>query len=179
MSSQRLKLGAALFLAYTIAACSDADGSSANAQNRVTAPSDASRSLSLDHDVGGRRHSQFVFGPAPAIFPKGALFAVVQGDPGAVGKVFTVRLIFPNGYVLPPHTHPEEEHVTVLRGTFFAGMGPDFSVDSLTPLREGNFMTMPKDAPHFAKTRGVTEVQVHGIGPFQLTYVHPEDDPTK
>ena len=177
MSSPRLKLGAALFLAYTIAACSDADGSTANAQNRLTAPTDASRSLSADHDR--HHHSQFVFGPAPAIFPKGALFAVVQGDPSVAGKIFTVRLIFPSGYVLPPHTHPEEEHVTVLRGTFLAGMGPDFSQDSLTPLQTGDFMTMPKDAPHFAKTRGITEVQVHGIGPFALTYVHPSDDPTK
>ena len=31
---------------------------------------------------------------------------------------------------------------------------------------------------HFASARGITEVQVHAIGPFQLTYVHPEDDPT-
>jgi hypothetical protein len=27
--------------------------------------------------------------------------------------------------------------------------------------------------------RGETVVQVHAIGPFQLTYVNPEDDPTK
>jgi hypothetical protein len=27
--------------------------------------------------------------------------------------------------------------------------------------------------------RGQTIVQVHAIGPFQLTYVNPADDPTK
>jgi hypothetical protein len=32
---------------------------------------------------------------------------------------------------------------------------------------------------HFATARGITEVQVHAIGPFQLTYVNPADDPTK
>ena len=177
MSSHRLKLGTSLVLAIAIAACSDAEGSNTTAQNRLTAPGDASRSLVSSHD--GNRDKQFVFGPAPAIFPKGALFAVVEGDPGAVGKVFTVRLIFPNGYVLPPHTHPEDEYVTVLRGTFLAGMGPDLTDSGLVALRDDEFMTMPKDAPHFAKTRGLTEVQVHGIGPFQLTYVHPSDDPTK
>ena len=179
MSSHRLKLGASLLLAIAIAACSDAEGSSNASQSRLTAPTDASSSLISSQEAGAHRDRQFVFGPAPAIFPKGALFAVVEGDPGAAGKVFTVRLIFPNGYVLPPHTHPEDEYVTVLRGTFIAGMGPDLTDNGLTPLRAGEFMTMPKDAAHFAKTRGITEVQVHGIGPFQLTYVHPEDDPTK
>jgi len=177
MSSQRLKLGTALIIASLIVACSDGDGGANATQNRLTAPADADRSSSSNHDV--HHHTQFDFGPAPAIFPPGAQFAVVQGDPSAVGKVFTVRLIFPSGYILPPHIHPEEEHVTVLRGTFLAGMGPDFAKDSLTPLQTGDFITVPQNAAHFAKTRGITEVQVHGIGPFQLTYVHPEDDPTK
>jgi quercetin dioxygenase-like cupin family protein len=125
------------------------------------------------------RDKELNWGPAPPIFPKGALFAVLQGDPSVAGEIFTVRLLFPNGYVLPPHIHPAEEHVTVLSGTFLAGMGEDFSVRALSPFKVGDFMTMPKNAPHFAKARGITEVQVHGIGPFALTYVHPEDDPTK
>jgi quercetin dioxygenase-like cupin family protein len=117
------------------------------------------------------------WGPAPAVLPAGAQIAVVQGDPGAAGKIFTLRLRFPNGYVLAPHTHPEEEHVTVLTGTFLAGMGENFSNDALVAIQAGGFMTMPQNQAHFARTTGITEVQVHGIGPFQLTYVHPEDDP--
>ena len=39
--------------------------------------------------------------------------------------------------------------------------------------------TAPANTAHFASARGMTEVQVHAIGPFQLTYVHPQDDPTK
>jgi hypothetical protein len=41
------------------------------------------------------------------------------------------------------------------------------------------FITAPANMAHFASARGITEVQVHAIGPFQLTYVHPEDDPRK
>lgn len=51
--------------------------------------------------------------------------AVLQGDPGS-NALFTVRLRLPNGYKLPPHTHPTDEHVTVISSTFLVGMGTTF-----------------------------------------------------
>src|SRR5262249_27321037 len=101
------------------------------------------------------------------------------GDPSKAGEVFTIRLRFPNGYILPPHTHPTSEYVTVIRGNFLAGMGNDFSRDALTRFDAGDFTTMPAQMAHFAMARGLTEVQVHPIGPFALTYTHPQDAPTK
>jgi quercetin dioxygenase-like cupin family protein len=173
-----MNLGGAAFIAL-IVGCSDGDSGRITAQNPPTPSAAPSSSVAAGNVHVGVRDKDLNWGPAPAIFPKGALFAVVQGDPSVAGEIFTVRLLFPNGYVLPPHIHPAEEHVTVLSGTFLAGMGEDFSVRALIPFKVGDFMTMPKNAPHFAKARGITEVQVHGIGPFALTYVHPEDDPTK
>ena len=126
-----------------------------------------------------RVNNQIVWGPAPPIFPPGAQFAVLEGDPSKAGEIFTVRLRFPNGYILPPHVHPTDEYVTVIRGTFFASMGQNFTQEALLPFTDGDFTTMPKNMAHFAMARGVTEVQVHAIGPFALTYVHPQDDPTK
>ena len=52
------------------------------------------------------------WGPAPAIFPAGAQMEVLQGDPGGA-NMFTVRLRFPEGYRIAPHTHPTDEHVNV------------------------------------------------------------------
>jgi len=66
-----------------------------------------------------------------------------------------------------------------LRGTFLVGFGEDFSQHGLVAHPADGFVTAGANMPHFASARGVTEVQVHAIGPFQLTYVHPEDDPTK
>jgi quercetin dioxygenase-like cupin family protein len=118
------------------------------------------------------------FGPAPDVFPTGAEMAVLQGDPGAEGDLFTVRLRFPDGYVLPPHWHPTDEHVTVVSGTFLVGLGDTFDEAALLPpLEAGDFLTAPANANHFATVIGVSEVQVHGVGPFVLTYVNPEDDP--
>jgi quercetin dioxygenase-like cupin family protein len=129
-----------------------------------------------------QHHSQhagdIVFGPAPPVFPPGAEMAVLQGDPSDAGEIFTVRLRFPGGYVLPAHWHPTDEHVTVIKGTFLVGLGDAFDERALLPpLRRGDFITAPPHANHFAKARGRTIVQVHAIGPFQLTYVDPDDDP--
>jgi len=177
MLSKNMNLVAGLFVVWSLVACSDADSGRITAQNPRGTASRASASNGAAHAMG--KNDGFNWGPAPPIFPPGAQFAVVQGDPSVAGEVFTVRLLFPNGYVLAPHTHPKDEYVTVLRGTFLAGMGENFSDAALKPTKAGGFVEMPADAAHFAKMLGITEVQVHGIGPFQLTYVHPEDDPTK
>ncbi|HMH57424.1 MAG TPA: cupin domain-containing protein, partial [Gemmatimonadales bacterium] len=53
------------------------------------------------------------WGPAPAILPAGAKLAVLDGDPTKPG-LFTMRLSMPDGYRIPPHFHPVDEHVTVI-----------------------------------------------------------------
>ena len=118
------------------------------------------------------------WGPAPPIFPKGAEMAVLQGDPSK-SEEFTVRLRMPNGYKIAPHTHPTTENVTVLKGTFFAGMGEQFSESNLKAFARDAFASIPANHAHYAMARGQTIVQVHGLGPFVLTYVNPADDPTK
>lgn len=177
MLLQRMNSGALLLVALAVTACSRGGASSIMAQGVGSASAATGRSPSasqaMDHT------DQIKWGPAPPIFPPGAQFAVVQGDPSVAGAMFTVRLRFPNGYIVPPHRHPTDEHVTVLRGTFLVGVGENFSTHDLTPFQVGGFVTAAANMAHFASARGVTEVQVHAIGPFQLTYVHPEDDPTK
>ena len=119
---------------------------------------------------------QVNWGPAPAVFPAGAQMAVLQGDPGATG-LFTVRLRFPNGYKVAPHTHPTDEHVTVISGVFAVGMGTAIKANETMALSAGGFVVAPANHPHYAIARGVTVVQVHAMGPFALTYVNPADTP--
>jgi len=177
MQLPRMIMGIALLAAVAGTACSGGASSKLTAQGTHRAASGASRSEGAEHAM--QNSDNLSWDPAPAIFPPGAMFAVVQGHPSVEGAIFTVRLRFPNGYILPPHTHPTDEHVTVLRGTFSVGLGTVFSQDSLKALQPNEFITAPKNMAHFATARGITEVQVHAIGPFQLTYVNPADDPTK
>jgi quercetin dioxygenase-like cupin family protein len=128
-----------------------------------------------------RAHAQapeLKWGPAPAIFPAGAKLAVLQGDPGKAEPV-TVRLDFPNGYVLPPHFHPTDEAVTVIQGTFQVGMGDKVDKSKLMAIPVGGFVVAGAGQHHYAVVKGRTIVQVNLMGPFALTYVNPSDDPTK
>ena len=116
------------------------------------------------------------WGPAPAIFPAGAQMAVLQGDPSS-NSLFTVRLRLPNGYKFPPHTHPTDENVTVISGSFLVGMGTTFDAKKMMKLPAGGFVTAPAQAAHYALAQGPTVVQVHAMGPFAMTYVNPADTP--
>jgi quercetin dioxygenase-like cupin family protein len=120
--------------------------------------------------------SSLHWGPAPSIFPAGAQMAVLEGDPGGTG-LFTVRLRLPDGYKIQPHTHPTDENVTVVTGTFLVGMGSTFDANAATTLLAGAFVTAPANQAHFAAARGETIVQVHALGPFAMTYVNPADTP--
>lgn len=136
------------------------------------APSAPTRQAS--HSVAAQNSEQW--GPAPAVFPPGAEMAVLQGDPSKT-EPFTVRLRLPNGYKLPPHTHPTTENVTVLAGTFLAGSGTQFVESQMDAVGQNGFISIPAEHAHYAMARGVTVVQVHAIGPFALTYVNAADNP--
>ena len=117
------------------------------------------------------------WGPAPPVFPAGAQFAVVAGDPTKAGP-FVVRIKAPDGYRIMPHWHPTAETVTVLSGEFRVGMGNKFDESALTTLPPHSVAVVPPHHSHYAMTKGETEVQVNGMGPFKLVYVNPADDPS-
>ncbi len=112
---------------------------------------------------------------APPMFPAGAQMAVIQGDPN--GATYTVRLKAGDGYRIPAHWHPKTENVTVISGTFHVGLGDKLDESKGTTIAPGGFASMPAHVHHYAWFSGPTEVQVHGIGPFAITYVDPATDP--
>jgi quercetin dioxygenase-like cupin family protein len=116
------------------------------------------------------------WGPAPPFFAPGARFAVLEGDPSSAG-VYTVRLEMPAGYVIKPHFHPTDENVTVISGSFIVGMGDTAQARLGQVLNPGGFISLPAQAHHFAMARTACVVQVHGEGPFAITYVRAMDDP--
>jgi len=118
------------------------------------------------------------WGDAPPIFPKGAKFALLAGDPSAKG-LFVVRMMLPPKYRIPAHNHPTDEHVTVISGALYVGMGDRLDTGKGEKLSAGGFATAPAGMNHYAWTTGKTVVQVEAEGPFGMTYVDPADDPTK
>jgi quercetin dioxygenase-like cupin family protein len=112
----------------------------------------------------------------PPALPAGAKIAVLSGDPGKTGP-FTVRLKFPTGFKVPPHTHPTAEHVTVISGTLGLGSSAKFDEAAAHEMTAGGFAVMPAGMEHFAWCKSECVVQIHSEGPFVVKYVNPADDP--
>src|SRR6185436_8356550 len=77
----------------------------------------------------------------------GVKLAVIEGDLGKAGP-FLIRVKFPAGYKLAPHTHPNVEHTTVLSGTMRLGYGTD-AAGASEAFGVGTVVITPANTPHF------------------------------
>jgi hypothetical protein len=110
--------------------------------------------------------------------PAGAKLAIIEGPVNEVVP-FIFRLKLPANYQIPAHWHPAIEHVTVISGTFNMGVGDKLDKSKTNALVAGSVAVMPLKTTHFAWTQDETIVQVHGMGPWGINYINPEDDPRK
>ena len=129
-------------------------------------------------DMGLFPAAEIEWGDGPSSLQKGAAMAVLEGDPTKEG-MFTMRLRFPAGFVVNPHFHSQVEHVTVISGTLQFGMGGKFDRAATRAMPAGSFGFWPVGMRHFAYAEGETVLQLHGRGPWTITYVNPADDPRK
>jgi quercetin dioxygenase-like cupin family protein len=106
----------------------------------------------------------------------GVKVSVLRGDPASKGY-YALRIDMPDGFRIPPHWHPTDEHVTVISGTFHVAMGDQFDNTKGASLPPGGFAVAPALMHHYAWADGETIVQVDGIGPFKINWVNAADDP--
>ena len=97
----------------------------------------------------------------------------VWGDSDKPGLPFVIRIHNDAGYVVLPHTHPEDENIAIVQGSWSLGMGRRFSRSELEPMELGAFGFVPKKMAHFAYAKIETILQVHGIGPFENNVIDP------
>jgi len=98
--------------------------------------------------------------------------ANLVGDPAKPGP-YTIRIRFPQGYRIPPHTHPDAREVTILSGTYATGYGERFDPAGLKVLPAGSFYTEPANVPHYIEIKEDVVLQVSGTGPSGRKYVNP------
>ena len=116
------------------------------------------------------------WGDAPPVLPKGAKVAVLNGDPFKPGP-FVIRLSAPANYKLGPHWHTQTENLTVISGEFYIGMGDKAVAKDAHELKAGGYHYLPAKQHHYAFTKVPTVVQISGEGPFDITYIDPNDNP--
>jgi quercetin dioxygenase-like cupin family protein len=113
---------------------------------------------------------------APGLGP-GVKIAIIEGDLKAAGPLM-MRIKLPPKAKIAPHTHPLIEHVTVLSGTFYLGIGEKVDESKARAYPAGGVVVIPQGMPMFAFTKDKeTIVQVHGIGPWGVDYLNPADAP--
>jgi len=105
---------------------------------------------------------------------------ILYGDPEAAGEPFVMRIRELPGAIVPPHSHPVDEHITVVQGTWYFALGDEYKPESLRELKAGSYAFAPKGSTMFGYSAAGAIVQVHGVGPFRIHWhggLHTLDDP--
>jgi mannose-6-phosphate isomerase-like protein (cupin superfamily) len=104
---------------------------------------------------------------------EGHSFEIVSGDPDKPGAPFVIRIYNVENQIIPPHWHPEDEHLTVVKGTWAIGEGDTFDKNVVREMGVGDYVEVPKTMHHFAWAKTPVVTQIHGIGPFKQINVDP------
>jgi len=107
----------------------------------------------------------------PSYYNDGRQRAHLLGD-SSEGGTWIDRVKIPGGARVLAHTHPQDEPVTVIEGTWYLGEAAKFDSAKLKGYPAGSFILIPAGVPHFvAAKEGTVVVQVSGIGKFQTDYL--------
>src|SRR6266700_5362735 len=111
-----------------------------------------------------------IVGFTPPYYTDGRQRAQLFGDSTRDGA-WVDRAKIPAGARVLAHTHPQDELVTVIEGTWYLGEGAKFDSAKLKAYPAGSFILIPAGIPHFvAAKEGTVVVQLSGIGKFQTNY---------
>ena len=107
----------------------------------------------------------------PPYYKDGRQRAQLFGD-SSQGGTWIDRVKMPGGARVLAHTHPQEELVTVIEGTWYLGKGTRFDSAKLRGYPAGSFIVIRAGIPHFvAAKEGTVVVQLSGVGRFKTDYL--------
>jgi quercetin dioxygenase-like cupin family protein len=108
--------------------------------------------------------------PCPPNLPSGCEVAVLEGNPRAPG-LFTVRFRVNDEFVMPPHTHPKDERVTIMTGRVSVAFGAKASHDDAKQFGPGDYYVNARGAVHSVWADELSEIQITGLGPWEAHFV--------
>jgi quercetin dioxygenase-like cupin family protein len=108
---------------------------------------------------------------APTYYKDGRQRAQLFGD-SSQGGAWIDRVRIPANMRVRAHTHPQDELVTVIEGTWYVGEGEKFDSTKLKAYPPGSFIVIPAGTPHFVATNdGAVVVQLSGNEKFRTDYL--------
>ena len=107
----------------------------------------------------------------PSFYTDGRQRAHLLGDSNQDGD-WVDRVKIPGGVRVLAHTHPQDELVTVIEGTWYLGEGTKFDSARLKSYPAHSFIVIPAGLPHFVATKeGAVVIQLSGVRKFETSYV--------
>jgi anti-sigma factor ChrR (cupin superfamily) len=107
----------------------------------------------------------------PTYYTDGRQRAQLYGDSSQSGP-WIDRVKIPAGKHVAAHTHPQDELVTVIEGTWYVGTGSKYDPAKLRGYPAGSFVLIPAGLPHFVATmESAVIVQLSGAEKFRTDYV--------
>ena len=108
--------------------------------------------------------------PCPPHLPPGCEITILEGNPKTTG-LFSVRFQVDSGFVMPAHTHPRDERVTVISGKVGVAFGMEGTHDSATFFGPGDYYVNARNAIHSVWADTTSIIQITGIGPWEVDFV--------
>jgi anti-sigma factor ChrR (cupin superfamily) len=107
----------------------------------------------------------------PPYYKDGRQRAQLFGDSSQDGP-WVDRARIPAAMHVPAHTHPQDELVTVIEGTWYVGEGEKFDAAKLKAYPAGSFIVIPAGVPHFVATKeSAVVIQLSGTEKFRSDYL--------
>lgn len=117
-------------------------------------------------DTSGRAHRII------PLRPMSGEVEILYGDPETAGESFVMRIRELPGSMIPLHSHPVDEHITVVQGTWYFAVGERWDSTALGELTPGTYAFAPAGSTMFGASPDGAVVQVHGVGPFHIHRKH-------
>jgi len=97
--------------------------------------------------------------------------AVIAGDPGKAGLYVVLTKWLAGNHFSRPHFHPNDRFITVIKGTWWVGSGPNFDPANATvPLPAGSVVTHYGKQVHYDGAKDEDAVlMIVGEGPATST----------
>jgi quercetin dioxygenase-like cupin family protein len=108
--------------------------------------------------------------PCPPNMPEGCEIAVLEGNPKS-SDLFTIRFKISGEFIMPPHTHPKDERVTVLQGKAYVAFGKGATREEAKEFGPGDYYVNARNAIHTVWADSSTIIQITGIGPWAANFI--------
>ena len=116
------------------------------------------------------RANEIKWKPCPSNLPEGCEMAILEGNPKS-NDLFTVRFKLSGKFVMPPHTHPKDERVTILQGNAYVAFGKDVTKEDAKEFGTGDYYVNARESIHTVWTDDNTIIQITGIGPWEANFI--------